>query len=53
MGFKSDSEIAKSFSDFSKSNFAIKISGLFCFERLIASFKVDGKETIEFVFFCN
>ena len=37
MGFKSDSEIAISFLDFSKSNLAICISGLFCLDKAIAS----------------
>ena len=49
--FKSDSDIAKSFSDFSKSSFAIKISGLFCLERFIASTRVFGILTIALEFF--
>ena len=51
MGFKSDSAIAKSFSDWIKSKFAILISGLFCLDRLIASSKLFGILTIEFEFF--
>ena len=53
MGAKSDFEIDKSFSDCAKSNFAILISGLFCFDRLIASFKEFGTLTIEFKLFYN
>ena len=53
VGFKSDSEISISFSDWSKSNFAILISGLFCFDRLIASFKVFGILTIALEFFLS
>ena len=53
MGFKSDSEIANSFSAFIKSNLAILISGLFFFERFSASFKFCGILTIAFEFFCN
>ena len=53
MGAKSDFEIDKSFSDCAKSNFAILISGLFCFDRFIASFKELGTLTIEFELFSN
>lgn len=50
MGFKSDFEISTSFLDCSKSNLAILISGLFCLDKLIASFKELGILTIDFVF---
>ena len=48
VGFKSVFAIAKSFSDWTTSKFAILISGLFCLERFIASSKLFGIVTIEF-----
>ena len=53
MGFKSDWDIAKSFSDCSKSNFAILISPVFCLDKSIASFKELGILTIALEFFFN
>ena len=48
---KTSAGSAISFSDFSKSSFAISISGLFCFDKFIASLKVLGIFTIAFELF--